>query len=127
MTRQELIGFCLSFPGAYEDYPYDSIGKPGTVAVMRHSANKKSFAAVYERNGRLCVTLKYDPLAADFLRQTYRDVEAQKMPAWNFVYVGGDVPEEELQRMIGNSYDLIKPKQKGRGQTCRKILSEIKE
>ena len=44
MTRQDLIDFCLTFPGAYEDYPYDSITKPGSVAVMRHSANKKSFA-----------------------------------------------------------------------------------
>jgi len=25
MTRQDLIGFCLTFPGAYEDYPYDKI------------------------------------------------------------------------------------------------------
>ena len=113
MTRQDLIDFCLTFPAAYEDYPYDKISKPGSVAVMRHSANKKSFATVYERGGRLCVTLKCEPFEADFLRQTYRDVEAQKSPAWNYVYVGGDVPEEELRRMIGNSYDLTKPKRKG--------------
>ena len=112
MTRQKLIDLCLAFPGAYEDYPYDSIGKPGSVAVMRHSAGRKSFAAVYERKGRLCVTLKCDPLEADVLRQTYRDVEAQAMPGWNYVYVGGDMPEEELRRMIENSYDLTKPKAK---------------
>ena len=23
MTRQELIDHCLTFPGAYEDYPFD--------------------------------------------------------------------------------------------------------
>ena len=113
MTRQDLIDFCLTFPGAYEDYPYDHISKPGSVAVMRHNANKKSFATVYERNGRLCVTLKCEPMEADFLRQTYRDVEAMKSPVWNYVYVGGDVPEEELRSMIGSSYDLTKLKQKG--------------
>jgi len=114
MTRQDLIDHCLTFPGAYEDYPYDKISQPGSVAVMRHSANKKSFATVYERKGRLCVTLKCDPFEADFLRQVYRDVETQKMPTWNYVYVGGDVPEEELRRMIGNNYGLTKPKQNRR-------------
>ncbi|MCL2299892.1 MAG: hypothetical protein FWC27_07070 [Firmicutes bacterium] len=54
MTRQDLIDFCLTFPGAYEDYPYDKISQPGSVTVMRHSANKKSFATIYERKGRLC-------------------------------------------------------------------------
>ena len=49
MTRQDLIDFCQSFPGAYEDYPYDKISQPGSVAVMQHSANEKSFATVYER------------------------------------------------------------------------------
>ena len=117
MTRQDLIDFCLTFPNTYEDYPYDKISQPGSVAVMRHSANKKSFATVYEPKDRLCVTLKCDPFEADFLRQTYRDVEAPKSPAWNYVYPGGDVPEEELRRMIRNSYDLIKPKQKGQGKT----------
>jgi predicted DNA-binding protein (MmcQ/YjbR family) len=29
---------------------------------------------------------------------------------WNTVAVGGDVPEEDIKRMVGNSYDLIKPK-----------------
>ena len=112
MTRQDLIDFCLTFPDVYEDYPYDKIGKPGAVAVMRHSEGKKSFATVYERKDRLCVTLKCDPFEADFLRQTYNDVESLKMPAWNFVYAGGDVPEEELRRMIGNSYKLTKAKAK---------------
>jgi predicted DNA-binding protein (MmcQ/YjbR family) len=31
---------------------------------------------------------------------------------WNTVTLGDDVPEEELKRMVGDSYDLIKPKQK---------------
>jgi len=29
---------------------------------------------------------------------------------WNTVVVGGDVPEEEIKRMVSNSCDLIKPK-----------------
>jgi predicted DNA-binding protein (MmcQ/YjbR family) len=33
---------------------------------------------------------------------------------WNTVTLGGDVPDEELQRQIGASYDLIKPKERKR-------------
>lgn len=29
---------------------------------------------------------------------------------WNTIVLGGDVPEQALKRMIGQSYDLIKPK-----------------
>ena len=29
MTRQELIDFCLTFPAAYEDYPFDDIVDAG--------------------------------------------------------------------------------------------------
>ena len=33
---------------------------------------------------------------------------------WNTVVIGGDVPVDELKRMIERSYDLIKPKTKAR-------------
>jgi predicted DNA-binding protein (MmcQ/YjbR family) len=29
---------------------------------------------------------------------------------WNTVVIDGDVPEDDLKRMIEHSYDLIKPK-----------------
>jgi predicted DNA-binding protein (MmcQ/YjbR family) len=25
MTRQEIIDYCLTFPAAYEDYPFDEV------------------------------------------------------------------------------------------------------
>jgi predicted DNA-binding protein (MmcQ/YjbR family) len=36
---------------------------------------------------------------------------------WNTVKFGGDVPEAELKRIIGRSYDLIKPKARNRNGT----------
>ncbi|MDR0947974.1 MAG: MmcQ/YjbR family DNA-binding protein [Lachnospiraceae bacterium] len=113
MTRQELIDFSLSFPASYEDYPFDRI-KDGTEwTVMRHKVNKKTFALIYERDGKLCVNFKCDPSESDFLRRIYKDLipgyHMNKMH-WNTVFVGGDVPDEELQDMIERSYDLIKPK-----------------
>jgi len=113
MTRQELVEFCLSFPAAYEDYPFDDIADAGAWTVMRLRTNKKSFALIYERNGQLCVNLKCDPFEADFLRQVFANVRPgwhMNKVHWNTVVVGGDVQAEEIKRMIGDSYDLIKPK-----------------
>lgn len=113
MTRQELIDFCLTFPVAYEDYPFDGIADAGAWTVMRHRINKKSFALIYERNGKLCVNLKCDPFEADFLRQVFTDVTPayhMNKVHWNTITLGGDVMDEELRQMIEQSYELIKPK-----------------
>ena len=114
MTRQEIFDYCLTFPASYEDYPFDSVTDPGKWTVMRHKTNKKSFAMIYERHGKLCVNLKCDPFEADFLRQTYKDLTAgyhMNKVHWNTITLGGDVPDEHLQYMIGQSYELIRPKQ----------------
>ena len=113
MTRRELIEYCLTLPLAYEDYPFDEVADASAWTVMRHGANKKSFALIYERNGALCLNLKCEPLEADFLRQVFRDITPayhMNKVHWNTVTLGGDVPDEELRRLIGRSYDLIKPK-----------------
>lgn len=112
MDKNELIEYCRTFPAAYEDYPFDE-----SWTVMRHGANKKSFALIYERDNKLCINLKCDPIKADFLRQIYNSV----LPAyhmnkvhWNTVIIGGDVPEAEIFEMIWHSYELIKPKARKR-------------
>ena len=114
ITRRELIDYCLTLPAAYEDYPFDDLSKsPDSWTVMRHRANKKSFALIFERNGRLCVNLKCDPQEADFLRSVYADVTPayhMNKAHWNTIAVSGDVPKDALKDMINASYDLIKPK-----------------
>ena len=121
MTKQELIDFCLAFPGTYEDYPFEgqtAHSDDGTWTVMRHATNKKTFAHIYNRNGKLCINLKCDPLKADFLRGVYADLVPgwhMNKTHWNTVYVGGDVPEEEICGLISHSYDLVKPKRRKNG------------
>ncbi len=113
MTRRELIEYCLTFPGAYEDYPFDDPRDDGAWTVMRHGANKRSFALIFERNGRLCVNVKCPPHKADFLRRVYRDLAPayhMNKEHWNTVALGGDVPDEEVRSMIAESYGLISPK-----------------
>jgi predicted DNA-binding protein (MmcQ/YjbR family) len=117
MTRQDIIDFCLTFPAAYEDYPFEALAEGNRWTAMRHRANKKTFAFINIHNHRLCVNLKCDPMEADFLRQAYTDIIAgfhMNKTHWNSIFVGGDVPDEDLRRMIENSYDLVKPKQRGR-------------
>ena len=111
MTRQELINLCLTLPGAYEDYPFNDDGW----CVIRHSQNKKGLAHIYERNDRLCVNLKCSPAESDFLRQIFADITPayhMNKTHWNTVALNGDVPEEELLRLITRSFDLIKPQVK---------------
>lgn len=84
---------------------------------MRQANKGKWFALVFEKDGKLCINLKCEPMEADFLRSVYKDV----IPAWhmnkthwNTVTLGGDVPEEALFDMIQNSFDLTKPKARRR-------------
>ncbi len=119
-TRRTLIEYCLTMPLAYEDYPFDDAADAGAWTVMRHQANKKSFAMIYERGGKLCVNLKCDPDEADFFRQMYNDLKPgwhMNKRHWNTIILGGDVPEADVHRMIEHSYDLIKPKVRTREST----------
>jgi predicted DNA-binding protein (MmcQ/YjbR family) len=108
MTKRELLDYCLTYPSVYEDYPFDE-----TTALVRHSGNKKMFALVDFHNGRLQITLKCDPIKADFLRSIFESVTPgyhMNKEHWNTVYIEGDVPEQELREMIEHSFDLTKPK-----------------
>jgi len=118
MTKQQCIDFCLTFPGAYEDYPFDEdSAAAGAWAVMRNRGNKKSFALIFERGGFVNINLKCDPMYADLLRNVYPSV----IPAyhmnkvhWNGVILDGSIPDQEIIQWIINSHDLIKPKQKAK-------------
>ena len=108
MTKRELIDYCLTYPTTYEDYPFDE-----TTALIRHSGNKKMFALINERHGKLYINLKCDPIKADTLRIIFKSVTGgwhMNKEHWNTIYIGGDVQKQELYEMIEHSYDLIKPK-----------------
>ena len=108
MTRRALIDYCLDMPGAYEDYPFGDVW-----TVMRHGANKKTFAMIYERNGALRVNVKCEPQWADFYRSVYRDVTPgyhMNKRHWNTITIGGDVPDEWVKVFLTQSYDLVAPR-----------------
>jgi len=110
LNRNEIISHCLTYKDAYEDYPFGE-----EMAVIRHSGNKKTFAFIYERGGKLFINLKCEPLRADFLRQVYTAVTPgfhMNKTHWNTVALDGSIPDEELFSMVKHSYELIKPKDK---------------
>ena len=115
MTRQEIIDFCLTFPNTYEDYPFDKVKDENACTVMRHKLNKKTFALIQRHGDELYLNLKCNPAEADFLRSIFKSVIPgyhMNKRHWNSVIIGGDVPVDELKRMVENSYNLIKPKVK---------------
>lgn len=107
--KQEVITYSLSFKNVYEDYPFHD----SNWCVMRHKGSKKTFALIYNKDGHVWINVKCDPQWRDFWRNTFPSV----VPAyhmnkthWNSIILDGTVPEEDIKRMIGESYDLTKGK-----------------
>lgn len=105
-TRQEVIDYCLTFEDTYQDAPF----RDENWQLIRYKKNKKAFAWIYERGGRLCVNIKVSPEWRDFWRNAYEAVIPgyhQNKEHWNTVILDGSIPDEEIKRMIAESYDLI--------------------
>lgn len=118
LTRRALIDYCLTFPGAYEDYPFDEdAAAPDAWTVLRCRGNRKSFALIFERNGALTVNLKCEPMLADLLRGAYAAVTPayhMNKTHWNGVRIDGSIPEEEIFSWISASYELVRPKRRAK-------------
>lgn len=106
-TRQDVIAYCKTFPQVYEDYPFHD----DNWTVMRCSENKKSFAYIYERQGHIWINIKCSPEWTAFWRSAYSSVIGayhMNKKYWNSIILDGSVPDKEIERMIAESYDLVK-------------------
>lgn len=57
------------------------------------------------------VSLKCDPHLAEILREAHPGITAGyhlNKRHWNTISLKGDVPEEEVMRLAGHSYDLVR-------------------
>lgn len=105
-TRGELINFGLSFPDTYSDAPF----RDTNWQLVREKKTKKAFLWIYEKDGRININVKVDPEWRDFWRSTYRSVIPayhQNKEKWNTVILDGSIPDEDVKRMIAESYDLV--------------------
>ena len=109
-TKEEILRLALRFPDSYSDMPFDD-----NWTVVRHRDNKKIFAWIFERQGRVWVNLKAPPDWRDLWREAYDSV----IPAyhlnkehWNSVILDDSVPEHEIAHMLDLSYTLTEKKRK---------------
>ena len=104
-TREEALSYGLSFPGTYQDAPFHD----PNWQLVRVEGSKKAFLWTYERDGFLNLNVKVSPEWRDFWRSDYPSVIAgwhQNKEHWNTIILDGTVPDEEIRRMIAESYDL---------------------
>jgi predicted DNA-binding protein (MmcQ/YjbR family) len=104
MTRDELLGYCLAKPGAWQDEPWE-----GDVAVK---VGSKIFAFLGPDQAST-VGLKCGPTreVADEWLLRYPD-DASVMAyigrsGWNSLRVGGAIADDELLEAVDASYDAV--------------------
>ena len=105
-SREEVLAYGLSFPNTYQQAPFHD----PNWQLVRVAGSKKAFLWTYEMNDQLWLNVKVDPQWRDFWRQTYTAVIPgyhQNKEHWNTIIMDGSIPEEDVKRMIAESYDLV--------------------
>ena len=106
LTRKEILSYGLSFPNTYQEAPFHD----PNWQLVRVEGSKKAFLWTYERDGCLNLNVKVDPRWRDFWRDTYDVVVPayhQNKEHWNTIILDGSIPDEDVKRMIAESYDLV--------------------
>jgi len=116
MTAQQVIERCLSYNGAYLDYPF---GPETTIVKVGKTADKpgRIFAQVFELKGKDTITLNCERMTGEFYRQMYPDVVVRgyhcppvQQPYFNTFPLDGKVPDEMIAEMIDHSYQTVTAK-----------------
>ena len=105
-TRDDVLEYGLLFPNTYQDAPFHD----DNWQLIRVKESKKTFMLVYERQDAVWVNIKVDPEWRDFWRRTYDSVIPayhQNKEYWNTIILDGSIPENDIKRMIADSYDLV--------------------
>ncbi len=106
MTRKEAVTYGLSFEHTYEERPF----RDQNLQLIRVRKSKRAFLWIYERDGYINLNVKVNPEWRDFWREAYDSVIAgyhQNKEHWNTIILDGTIPDEEIKRMIAESYDII--------------------
>ena len=106
LKKEEALSYGLSFDGTYQDAPFHD----DNWQLVRVKENKKAFLWVYEKDGYVNLNVKVSPEWRDFFRSTYKSVIPgyhQNKEHWNTIILDGSIPDEEIKRMIAESYDII--------------------
>lgn len=105
-TREEALAYGLSFPNTYQDAPFHD----PNWQLVRVKGSRKAFLWTYEREGFINLNVKVNPEWRDFWRDAYASVIPgwhQNKEHWNTIILDGTVPENDVKRMISESYDIV--------------------
>lgn len=105
-TREEALEYGLSFENTYLDTPFSD----KNWQLVREKTTKKAFLWTYERDGFINLNVKVDPQWRDFFRKAYAAVIPgyhQNKEHWNTIILDGSIPDDDIKRMIAESYDLV--------------------
>jgi predicted DNA-binding protein (MmcQ/YjbR family) len=103
MDYDVLIAYLENKPGAWRDMPF------GPDALVLKVLNKM-FALVAWQAEPLTISLKADPIDAVILRKQYSAIKPgyhMHKKHWNTVTIDGSIADEEMKRMIDDSYALV--------------------
>lgn len=108
MKHEELLGYCLAKPGAWQDEPWegDLVAKVGDKIFAFLGSPDEAGAAVGV--GLKCGE---DAQAAREWRERYPEEVSVSAyigrHGWNSFSPGGGIPEEEILEAIDSSYDAV--------------------
>lgn len=102
VSPDDLVGYCLSKPGAWQDEPWEGD------AVAKVATKIFAFLGSGTSVGLKCGLTRDE--ADEWLARYPQD--ASVMPyigrsGWNTLQVGGAIPDEELLEAVDASYDLV--------------------
>ena len=106
-TREEALNYGLSFPNTYMEMPFHD----PNWQLVRVKGSKKAFLWTYEKDGcpasecedRSCLA----GLLAQYLFFRHSRAYHQNKDHWNTIILDGSIPDEDIRRMIAESYDLV--------------------
>lgn len=105
-TRQEALDYGLSMPYTYQEAPFHD---PNWQLVRVHGS-KKAFLWTYEKDGYIHLNVKVDPQWRDYWRGAFASVIPgyhQNKEHWNTIILDGSVPDQDIRRMIAESYAIV--------------------
>ena len=105
-TREEALSYGLSFPNTYQEAPFHD----ENWQLVRVKGSKRAFLWTYELEGRMQLNVKVSPEWRDLWRQAYEAVIPgyhQNKEHWNTIILDDTIPDNEVKRMIAESYDLV--------------------
>ena len=112
MTKDAFFALCAAMPGAQVDQPFEA---DFVTTVARHGDSRKWFAIYMDLKGSDIVNLKCEQLRGEFWRGQFEGVTPayhMNKQHWITVYLQSDVPDEIIEAMAWESFELTRSKLK---------------